>query len=83
MAGSIGPTGKCCKICDRKFFVWATYSKYMDAMDQQQRILQENQQLAIKKSNQYRHDKVTLIELKNQHEQLEVQLKDNEKDYKQ
>jgi len=27
--------GKVCKICDRKFFVWATFSKYQDAMDEQ------------------------------------------------
>ena len=49
--------GLVCKICDRKFFMFATFSQYREKMEAQQEILSENEAIVEKKNQEYLAEK--------------------------
>ena len=50
---SNGRKGLVCKICDRKFFMFATFSEYRGKMEAQQKLLNENELIANEKNQEY------------------------------
>ena len=39
------PTGKICKVCDRKFILYNTYAEYASEIENKDQLLEFNQQL--------------------------------------
>lgn len=45
--------GLACKICDRKFFMWAHYARFKEANEEQDNTLRDKQDLLSCQQNKY------------------------------